>query len=77
MPIAVHLLSSDDYEFTADDERKIVSEARRTEPAVRTLLPGLRECRDTPQVVTGVDVQGDSHVLIEMCWSTGVKPTFR
>ena len=42
MTIAVHLLNSDDYEFTAEDGAAIVEGARRTEPEVRALLPGLR-----------------------------------
>lgn len=42
MPIDVHLLSSDDYEFTADDAETIRHEASRAEPEVRDLLPGLR-----------------------------------
>lgn len=42
MPIAVHLLSSDDYQFTDGDAEAITTEADRTEPEVRALLPGLR-----------------------------------
>lgn len=43
MPIAIHLLSTDDYAFTSDDTVAIAAEVDRAEPEVRLLLPALRQ----------------------------------
>ena len=55
MAIRVHLLSSDDYAFSTDEEEMIVAETEQAEPAIRSLLPGLRN-RLNLVVTTGTDV---------------------